>query len=111
MHVGFIFHVSFMSCHFCLAQVWDGLSDARIVFAASELCLGIPESYSMALLTENYNLQRALLQQLREFQEVQILDKVKVDSIRRDDRESSGWPMIHLSDGRAFRTRLLVSPP
>jgi ubiquinone biosynthesis monooxygenase Coq6 len=101
--------VSFMSCHFYLAQVWDGLSDARITFSASELGLGVPDSYSMALLTENYNLQRALLRHLRDFQEVQILDKVKVDSIRRDDRQSSGWPMVHLSDGTVFRTRLLVS--
>jgi ubiquinone biosynthesis monooxygenase Coq6 len=86
--------------------VWDGISDARITFHASEL--GNGESSQMAFLTENINLQRALLRRLSGVREVQILDSVKVDSIQKDNKEHSGWPLVHLSDGKVLRTRLLV---
>ena len=63
----------------------------------------------LSRLTENLNLQRGLLRHLDQFPEVQLLDKVKVQSIVREDREENAWPLVHLSDGRVIRTRLLVS--
>jgi ubiquinone biosynthesis monooxygenase Coq6 len=93
--------------------VWDGISDARITFAASELGLEPlepREMRQMARLTENLNLQRALLSHLATVPEVQLLEKVKVNSIQREEREGGGgWPLVYLSDGRTLRTRLLVS--
>lgn len=64
----------------------------------------------MARLTENLNLQRALLRHLDLMPGVQVFDKVKVSSIEQERREGGrGWPLVHLSDGRTLRTRLLVS--
>lgn len=89
-------------------QVWDGISDARITFSSSEMSLG---SNHMARLTENLNLQRGLLRHLSTIPEVQLLDKVRVESIQREDKGGNSWPLVHLSDGRILRTRLLVSTP
>ena len=86
--------------------MWDGISDARITFHASELENGV--SSQMSFLTENINLQRALLRRLSGVREVQILDNVKVDSIQTDNKEHSRWPLVHLSDGKVLRARLLV---
>ena len=88
-------------------QVWDGVSDARITFSASELPMG--SATELSRLTENLNLQRGLLRHLLRFPEVQLLDKVKVEKIIREDREENAWPLVHLSDGRVIRARLLVS--
>lgn len=63
----------------------------------------------MARLTENLNLQRALLRHIGGNPTTQLLDKTKVHSISRDEHESGGWPLVHLSDGRVLRARLLVS--
>jgi ubiquinone biosynthesis monooxygenase Coq6 len=61
----------------------------------------------MARLTENLNLQRALLARLDEMQEqVAILDKTKVNGINRNDGGS--WPVLYLSDGSSIKARLLV---
>lgn len=88
-------------------QVWDGVSDARITFSASELPMhSTPE---ISRLTENLNLQRGLLRHIGQFPEVQLLHKVKVQNIVRDDCEGSAWPLVHLSDGTVIRARLLVS--
>ncbi|KII85885.1 hypothetical protein PLICRDRAFT_94062 [Plicaturopsis crispa FD-325 SS-3] len=90
-------------------QVWDGVSDARITFTASELGLGSSsEPTQMARLTENLNLQRGLLKHLSGISEVEVLDNVKVSSIRREEHEGGGWPMVHLSNGKILRARLLV---
>ncbi|KAH9849907.1 ubiquinone biosynthesis hydrox [Lenzites betulinus] len=93
-------------------QIWDGLSDARITFSTKDDgAWGMPGSgrlSQMARLTENLNLQRALLRQLRDVSAVEVLDKVKVQSIQREQREGGGWPLVHLSDGRVLRARLLV---
>lgn len=61
-------------------------------------------------MTENLNLQRALLHKLSTTSTVELADKVKVQSITQDT-ENGGWPLVHLSDGRTVRARLLVSPP
>ncbi|EKM50193.1 uncharacterized protein PHACADRAFT_178811 [Phanerochaete carnosa HHB-10118-sp] len=87
-------------------QVWDGISDARITFAASELSTSTVNELSR--LTENLNLQRGLLRHLSQYPEVQLFDKVKVQSIVCEAREENAWPVVHLSDGRAIRARLLV---
>lgn len=111
MQVG-VFTVSYTkSSRSSYLQVWDGISDARITFDASELGLEQQEygSNQMARLTENLNLQRALLQHISTIPQLQLRDKVKVASIEREQREGGGgWPLVHLSDGKVLRTRLLV---
>lgn len=64
-------------------------------------------SYEMARMTENINLQRALLKRLDECPEVRIMDKTKVDSIEQENA-AGGWPVVRVSDGSALRARLLV---
>lgn len=63
----------------------------------------------MSRLTENLNLQRGLLTRLSALPHVHLLDNVKVANIVRESREGGGgWPIVHLSDGRTLRTRLLI---
>lgn len=88
-------------------QVWDGISDARVTFSASDIGFDSSEE-GMAKLTENLNLQRGLLRHLDEIPGVHLLDKTKVQSILRDTEERGGWPMVHLDNGRVLRARLLV---
>nr|VWO99188.1 Mitogen-activated protein kinase (EC [Ganoderma boninense] len=87
-------------------QVWDGVSDARITFSMQDDHASIlstePEA-QLARLTENLNLQRGLLRYLDESGTVELADKVKVQSIVREEREGGGWPLVHLSDGRVLR--------
>ncbi|KIK81594.1 hypothetical protein PAXRUDRAFT_15160 [Paxillus rubicundulus Ve08.2h10] len=92
-------------------QVWDGISDARVTFdTAEQPSVGsVALSNEMARLTENLNLQRALLHHLANIDSIQLLQKVKVESIQREDEaEGNGWPLVHLSDGTTIRARLLV---
>lgn len=67
------------------------------------------ESPQMARLTENLNLQRALLRRLSNAPGIQLLDVAKVASITRDTKERGHWPLVHLSNGKTLRARLLVS--
>lgn len=62
----------------------------------------------MARLTENLNLQRALLRQLSNTKGIQLLDKTKVSTITQDTKERGSWPLVHLSSGKTLRARLLV---
>ncbi|EIN09647.1 ubiquinone biosynthesis hydrox [Punctularia strigosozonata HHB-11173 SS5] len=87
-------------------QVWDGLSDARITFDAAEA--GLSPLGGMATLVENLNIQRALLHRLAQTPAVELADGVRVERISPDDIEGGGWPVVHLSDGRRLRARLLV---
>lgn len=91
-----------------IEQVWDGLTDARITFNASELGLDPLKSGQMARLTENLNLQRGLLRHLNDVPEISVLEKVKVSSIEQEQKEGGGWPLVRLSDGKVIRARLLV---
>ena len=59
-------------------------------------------------MTENLNLQRGLLKHLSQIPEVQLLDNVRVTTIEKEG-EANGWPLVRLSNGQTFRTRLLVS--
>ncbi|KAJ7077834.1 ubiquinone biosynthesis hydrox [Mycena belliarum] len=86
-------------------QVWDGVSNARIDFAASLLASNPPEN-GMARMTENLNLQRGLLRHLDSIP-VPIMDKTKVQLIDHAN-DSDCWPLVHLDNGRILRSRLLV---
>jgi hypothetical protein len=88
-------------------QVWDGISDARITFAASDLSI---TASHLSRMTENLNLQRGLLRRLSNIPEIQLLDNVRVDVIQKEERQDgNGWPIVRLSNGQTLRTRLLVS--
>ncbi|KAI0339515.1 ubiquinone biosynthesis hydrox [Trametopsis cervina] len=87
-------------------QVWDGISDARIRFSVEDVPL--QSSSQIARLTENLNLQRGLLRHLAQYPELELASNVKVQSIVKEERQGGGWPLIHLSDGRVLRARLLV---
>ncbi len=65
----------------------------------------------MSRLTENLNLQRALLRHLNRDGAVELLDKTKVSSIVRDGEEKDGWPLVNLDNARTLRARLLVFVP
>ncbi|KAF4610564.1 hypothetical protein D9613_006875 [Agrocybe pediades] len=88
-------------------QVWDGISEARIEFNANEMSSPIGRT-GMARLTENLNLQRALLRQLDNIPEVQIMQKTKVTSIEHDTEHHGGWPLIRLDNDQILRARLLI---
>lgn len=91
-------------------QVWDGVSDARISFNAGEAGLSIGDERSpyMSTMTENLNLQRALLGSLDSRGGVELIDNTKVSSIENDNGNGD-WPIVHTSNGGALRARLLVS--
>ena len=102
-------HAKVLSAH-TRHKVWDGVSDARINFNSIEMGLGrATGNPQMARLTENLNLQRALLRHIGGNPATQLFDKIKVHSISREELDSGGWPLVHLSDGRVLRARLLVS--
>ncbi|KAJ2919548.1 hypothetical protein MD484_g874, partial [Candolleomyces efflorescens] len=88
-------------------QVWDGVSDARIFFSASDIG-GEAARNGMSRMTENLNLQRGLLRHLEGLPQVQLLQKTKVQSITRNSNEEQSWPLVHLDNGRVLRSRLLV---
>ncbi|KZT37735.1 ubiquinone biosynthesis hydrox [Sistotremastrum suecicum HHB10207 ss-3] len=88
-------------------EVWDGVSDARISFRASEL-LGREHSTNMSTMMENLNLQRSLLKTLQSNSSIILLDKTKVDSIAKPNDDANSWPLITLDNGRVLRARLLV---
>ncbi|MBW0466900.1 hypothetical protein O181_006615 [Austropuccinia psidii MF-1] len=90
-------------------QVWDGLSDARIVFdsvdgsdLASLDSSAIPQ---MGRFVENTHLQKAMLQNLDNYPSVDVYGSTKVAHISADE---ANWPMITTADGKTLRTRLLV---
>ncbi|ESK94906.1 ubiquinone biosynthesis monooxygenase coq6 [Moniliophthora roreri MCA 2997] len=86
-------------------QVWDGVSDARITFSASELGLENPAD-GIARLTENLNLQRGLLRCLQNTPNISIIDKTKVQTI---ESEGPGtWPLVRLDNHQVLKARLLV---
>ncbi|CAG8712636.1 457_t:CDS:1 [Acaulospora colombiana] len=98
-------------------QVWDGVSDSRIHFSGRKSTeTNVTE---MARLTENLNLQRALLRQIDNSATSGILtlmDETKVQSINSDGESghspqgphNTGWPLLQLSNSRSIRARLLV---
>ncbi|KAI0322767.1 hypothetical protein OF83DRAFT_1160967 [Amylostereum chailletii] len=98
------------TCPVANMEIWDGISDARISFNGMELGAGRgegTEANSMARLTENLNLQRALLRHLESHPTIRLLDKTKVESIHKGEQDGV-WPVVHLSGGQVLRARLLV---
>ncbi|KAF8471500.1 ubiquinone biosynthesis hydrox [Gautieria morchelliformis] len=91
-------------------QIWDSLTDSRITFSASDIPAAMLKSSDseIARLTENLNLQRALLRRLETQRHVSLIDKTKVDAIYQEEREEGGWPVVRLANGRQFRVRLLI---
>ncbi|WAQ85670.1 hypothetical protein PtA15_6A298 [Puccinia triticina] len=90
-------------------QVWDGLSDARIVFDSLD---GLPPSHEptgeipqMARFVENVHLQKALLQNLDNRPLIDLYNSTKVASISPDE---ANWPLIRTEDGQHLKARLLV---
>lgn len=83
------------------------MSDARITFSAAEIGLANPER-GMSRLTENFNLQRGLLRHLESLPQVKLIQRTKVNSIVKPVGGNGDWPLVHLSDGRVLRSRLLV---
>jgi ubiquinone biosynthesis monooxygenase Coq6 len=91
-------------------KVWDGCSDARIEFDPSVL----GEYAEIAFMSENYNLQRALLRRLDEVG-IEGIYCSRVKDIRQSPSTESDqlthaapWPMVELENGTILRTRLLV---
>jgi len=62
----------------------------------------------MATLTENFNLQRALLCHLSNVPAVRVLQQTKVTSIQSDGEQHGSWPLVHLDNQQVLRARLLV---
>ncbi|KAL9014602.1 MAG: hypothetical protein Q9173_000747 [Seirophora scorigena] len=89
-------------------RVWDGLdSSSAISFSSS--------SPPIATMTENPNLQRALLKRLDQLPPFSIFDSAKVAAIEDGPSKSpeevldlSSYPSITLSSGRKIMARLLV---
>lgn len=95
-----------------LLQVWDGLSNARIEFSAWDVKPEASEGAEMAKFVENINLQKALLTNVKKHDNVEVIDKTKVQEITQGDLKSQGgWPIVKLENGRTIRARLLVSLP
>jgi ubiquinone biosynthesis monooxygenase Coq6 len=111
-------------------QVWDGISDARLVFDDQDVnsdktitsypgTTANQDTLAMATLLENLNLQRASYQAIQQHRQsnsqldLQILDGRKVISINKD--QASGWPIVELGPSQrgdpaiSLRARLLVS--
>ncbi|KAK9331454.1 hypothetical protein V1520DRAFT_337824 [Lipomyces starkeyi] len=93
-------------------RVWDGVSGARIHFDAFHLGT---EDGTIAYMTENLNLQHALLSHLNDSPSdppVMILDNTKVEAITKgqkfDDLDLSSWPALKLSTGDTIMARLLI---
>lgn len=95
-------------------HVWDGVSGSRIQFDSFHLH---PVGQSMAYMTENINLQHALLSYLSESaatgNSVTIFDNTKVEeitptSVALEDVDLSSWPSVRMSNGSTVYARLLI---
>lgn len=91
--------------HMC---VWDGLDSSSAISFSSA-------ASPIATMTENPNLQRALLQRLAELAPFSIFDSTKVAAIEDGPSKSpeevldlSSYPSITLSSGKKIMARLLV---
>lgn len=118
-------------------EVWDGVSGSKISFDPVDQTPGMLDSLAqlvpgsrfsasrrkyetgdpnvVATMCENGNLTAALLQQLKEGQATEILDKTKVESIHfgkepetDDAPDLSQWPVLTLPNNRQLAARLLV---
>lgn len=89
-------------------RIWDGLdSSSAVTFSSS--------TPPIATMTENPNLQRALLQRLDDLPPATVYDSTKVAAIEDGPSESSqgildpsSYPSVTLSSGKKILARLLV---
>ncbi|KAF8677629.1 Ubiquinone biosynthesis monooxygenase COQ6, mitochondrial [Rhizoctonia solani] len=99
------------ACPLEAMQVWDGISDARIHFSPSDLAR-LPTTGtipgSMAMMTENLNLQQGLLRKLESVPNVKLLDTTKVEGIQSGPGDYNSWPVVNTSTGKSLRSRLLI---
>ncbi|EGG12586.1 uncharacterized protein MELLADRAFT_32404 [Melampsora larici-populina 98AG31] len=91
-------------------EVWDGLSDARIIFDSSDGCepneiINQSNLPHMARFIENLHLQTGMLRNLKLQSNVDLIGSTKVESIQSDP---NNLPLIYMNDGKIFRTRLLI---
>ncbi|ODV85648.1 hypothetical protein CANARDRAFT_7755 [[Candida] arabinofermentans NRRL YB-2248] len=82
-------------------HAYDGVTGSKIEFDSPEI----------ATMCENFNLQSALLQRIKDLNEVsesdlEIVEKTKVIEITTN--EETNWPIVQLSNGDSIQTRLLV---
>ncbi|KAL8868626.1 MAG: hypothetical protein Q9174_004866 [Haloplaca sp. 1 TL-2023] len=89
-------------------SVWDGLDSTSAISFSSA-------SPPIATMTENPNLQRALVQRLANMQPFSLFDSTKVNSIESgpshspsDTLDLSSYPSVTLSSGKKILARLLV---
>jgi ubiquinone biosynthesis monooxygenase Coq6 len=96
-------------------EVWDGVSGSRVQFEWEKKSQD--QESTIAYMTENANLVRALLTRLHDLGGVTMLDGQKVAEInlgtQPDSAESQAldlslWPHVQLSNGRTLVSRLLV---
>ena len=97
-------------------QVWDGISGSRIAFDWEPNSQN--PSRTIAFMTENPNLTRALLRRLHDLAPMTILDKTSVSSISfgsppspsplSPDPDVSSWPHLTLSNNKSLAARLLI---
>ena len=98
-------------------EVWDGVSDSRISFDWASI--GVPVTRStgedpstIAYMTENTNLTRALLKRLEGLGGVAVMNNIRVSNIELgQDTETvdlRSWPILTLSDGQNLAARLLI---
>lgn len=92
-------------------QVWDGVSGARIEFN----WLGQKEQGTIAWMSENSNLVKALLARIHESGGVSVFDNTRVESIKAgpepEDETSlniSTWPHVTLSNNQTLAARILI---
>lgn len=81
--------------------VSDGCSDAHLEM----------ERGSMGYMVEILNIQSSVLRRLSELNAsgLQLIDQTKVEDIRYEDPEvHQSWPVVSLSNGEVYKTRLLV---
>ncbi|KAH9812500.1 hypothetical protein DFH28DRAFT_978697 [Melampsora americana] len=91
-------------------EVWDGLSDARIIFDSVDTHQSNSSSNptdlpQMARFIENLHLQSAMLKNLEHQDNVNLIGLSKVESIQSDE---DNRPIITMNDGKIFRARLLI---
>lgn len=118
-------------------EVWDGVSGSKISFDPVDQTPGLLDSLAelvpgsrfsasrrkyetadptvVATMCENGNLTAALLQQLKEAEGLEMLDKTRAESIQygpepeNDEApDLSQWPVLTLPDNRQLAARLLV---
>eukprot|EP01114_Cavostelium_apophysatum_P015636 TRINITY_DN4302_c0_g1_i2.p1 TRINITY_DN4302_c0_g1~~TRINITY_DN4302_c0_g1_i2.p1 ORF type:complete len:420 (+),score=85.57 TRINITY_DN4302_c0_g1_i2:148-1407(+) len=89
------------SAPFTDMQVWDASGFGAIKFGSST------SGQSLGHIIENNQIQAALVDNLKQFESVQILSPCSITSITSNEKTNE-WVTATTKDGRTLRTRLLV---